>query len=510
VKLLGMQAEKVTEFRMMQSPGSKFCPLADVAQRNYQAEVDSVAELENQVTVHEPRDSAMSRVKSALASKLVKDCKGFIRQYQSIDVPSHEEEQRLAKLINSAAEHCHELQQRTVTFQREASEAEENLKYVRSKAITRMTEKQLAALGSFQRMQQLTHEDKLEEDLAREKEQAQHNYSASVKKLNHALVELQDFRVIHRELERMKIDKLSDALKYVSEGRLVRACIRGLIQHGAEKLLAKLDALPLSLETWMKETLINMSYLELQIEEAEDRIVELRQTSQASTKLVQDLLSQTNEQRVENLRKQNHASSHQDALTRKQSEEREGLRKRDTKYAWLDAYKGPEEVDAPSASGRYPETADFGDTIKPGTMHHSSISGAAMQEMQEYTAKIKAYRQQITEMKWNVANVTSQSILRAKRDSREKGRQAEREGMKTLACLTSDEFAKHSLKEMQKTEEKEIEHFKATRIVRLNGPQLSEFRNLASSHQQIASAHTAMQSRQSSMGSRRRPWSAAG
>lgn len=510
---MGWRAEKGIEFRMMQTPEFRFSPLADVSQQDYQAEVQSVAELENLEAFQEPREQSLSHVKSPIALKLVKDCTSFLRQYQKADVPTHEEEARLAKLINSTAGHCNELQQRTVSLQKEASDAEDHLKTMRNKAVNRMSENKKAALTSFQKMQQRTLEDKMEEDLQRGKDQAQHNYSSSVKRLNHALVESQDFRVIHRELERMKIEKLSDALKYVSEGRLVRSCIRGLIQHGAEKLLLKLDVLPIPLETWMKEVLINMSYLELKIEEAEDKIAELRQTSVGSTKSAQDLLGQTCEQRVENLKMQNAASSHQEALTRKRNEERGeregGLGKRDTKFAWLPGglHNEPSErnggADADDKSALSMSNATL--LCAPAA---SRVSHVTMQEMQDYTAEIKAYSKQINEMKWNVASVTSQNIIRAKRDSREKGRQAERDGIKVLVCLTSEEFAKFSMREMQKTEEKEVEHFKTTRTVRLNGPQLSEFRNLASSHQQIASAHTAMQSRQSGMGSRRRPWSA--
>lgn len=502
---MGWRGERAVEYRMMQSPDYRFSPLADVSQQDYQAEVKSVLNLENESTVAENKERSLSHVKSAIAQKVVKDCKDMIRQYQSIDVPSQEQEEKLAKLINSTTGHCAELQKKTVAFQQEAIDAEANMKYVKSKVVNRMGEKQLASLTSFQRMQQLTQEDKMEEDLAREKEEVQHTYASSVKRLNHSMIELQDFRMIQKELERMKIDKLSDALKYVSEGRLVRACIRGLIQHGAEKLLSRLDVLPVHLDTWMREVLINMSYLELKIEEAEAKVAELRQASMGTTKsALQDLQSQTKEQRVEALRMQHHVSSHQDALVRKKNEEREGLRKRDTKFAWLDPHPGN------TAIGPSDEGADFGE--RSGLSHTlpSRIPTSTLQEIQDYAAEIKAYRQQITETKWNVASITQQTIVRAKREGREKGRQAERDAIKVLCCLTSEDFAKFSLKEMQKTEEKEVEHFKSMRTVRLNGPQLSEFRNLASTHQQIASAHTAMQSRQSGMGLRSRPWSAAG
>lgn len=493
---MGWRGERTVEFRMMQSPDFRFSPLADISQQDYHAEVKKVVELENQAAFAEPRQPSLSNVKSAIAIKLVKDCKGFLREYQRIDVPSQDEEERLAKLINSTADHCNELQKKTMICQQEASDAEAHLKYIKIKEVPRKTEAQLRAMTSFEKMQQLTLEDKMEEDLQREKEEAQHNYSTTVKRLNHSLIELQDFRVIQRELERLKIDKLSDALKYVSEGRLVRACIRGLIQHGAERLLQRLDVLPVSLDSWMRECVINMSYLELKIEDAEARLAERRQTMMISTKSLQDLAGQTIEQRVEAKKISNHPSSHQDALVRKKTEETEGLRKRDTKFAWIDGVPDAEDLTRSLSKD-------------PALNGDSRISNSAMEEMQDYTAEIKAYRQQIADMKWSVASIISQSIIKAKTKSREKGRQAVRDGMKVLSCLTSEEFAKFSLKEMQKTEEKEVEQFKSMRTVRLNGPQLSEFRNLASSFQQIASAHTAMQSRQSGLGSRRRPWSAA-
>lgn len=489
---LGWRGERKVDFRMMQTPDARFSPLSDMNAADHEAEIKSVHRLEECLD-DEPREGLVSRVKSQMATKLVKEKKHFIHQYQTTDVPSQEEEFQLHKLIATTGKQSAELQSRSMQLQVEAEEANRILKAVKAKTIMRLTDKQMMNMSGFERMQQRTREEKAEEDLQRDREEAQINYSGLLKKLNHTLIELQDFRIIYRELQRLKIEKLTDALRHVGEGRLVRSCIRGLIQQGADKIQMRLDSVPVKLDQWMKEVLINSSYLELQIEECEARLVAMREnTLNPAKESLTALLKQTKEQRVEALRMLHHRSSHEEALVRKQKEIEDGIRKH-MPMSWDNALE--------DTTG-YGEFTEDNDKTQFAAHDHTEVTTSRISEeglhgIQAIEKEIKAHRQLLNDIKWNVAAVVSNQIVRAKGKSKEKGRAAVREGMKVLACLTSEEFAKLAMKDMQKTEEKEVEQFTKMRTVRLNGVQLSEFRNLASSFQQIASAHSAMQSRQS-------------
>lgn len=498
--VMGWRGERHVDFRMMQAPDYKFSPLSDHAMEDKEAEVRSVHALEEP---SEPHENVLHNLRNH-AQKIYKEARGFIRNYREADVPSQSDEERLNALIKTAGTHKDDLASKSAKLQGEAEEAAHKLKTLKSKSVPFASKKQLDAMNSFERMQKRTLEDKMSAELQRSREEAQMLYSAIVKKLNQSLKELQDFRTLHRELQKLKIDKLSGALRQLVDGRLIRACLRGLIGCGADKMSQRLEVLPVKLEPWMREVLINSAYLEIKVEEGEARIASLRHHKlSASMPALQELRLHTNQERVESLRMQHHRGSHTEALEHKLREEQEAQRIANLCIAPAIAWDDPPPPIPISENGSRPVSRQScrASTLMIKEVDHVTtmrrVPEEDIKDIQEVHDEIKAHRQLLGDMKKNVAASISNQILRAKGRSREKGRQAMLEGMQVLACLTSEDFAKTAMKEMQKSEEKDLQTFKSVKTIRLNGPQLREFRNLASSFQQIASAHTAMQSRQS-------------
>merc|ERR1719487_1546194 len=123
------------------------------------------------------------------------------------------------------------------------------------------------------------------------------------------------------------------------------------------------------------------------------------------------------------------------------------------------------------------------------------VPKSEIESIEDLELELKQQKALLQDMRDNVAATISRRIVEAQGQGKEKGREAVRDGMRVLTCVVSEGFAKRSLKEMQKNEEKELEQLRMLKTLQFKNTQLSEFRNLSASHTAIRSSHTAMQNR---------------
>merc|ERR1719263_2374550 len=143
-----------------------------------------------------------------------------------------------------------------------------------------MNEGELQALNAFERSQRRIQEDKREEELQK----------------------LRDYKVLLVEFRRLRLEKLQETLGRVQDGRRLRACVREMVRHGAQRILNRLEQASVPLETWMREVLVNSCHLELRIEDADNKLLKLRRQALGPVKdEIKDMVNSSKDSRFEAL-----------------------------------------------------------------------------------------------------------------------------------------------------------------------------------------------------------------
>jgi len=347
-------------------------------------------------------DNLLQRLKSRAARQEAENNRAFLALYRSESATSAATEARLDMLLKSTAKHAAELKQRSEDLQLEAAEAERRLERTNAQNVERATEAELMALNAFERSQRRIQEDKKEEDLQRQRDEVQANYAKVHRRLQSELIELRDYKVLLREFKRVRLEKLYDTLGRVSNGRQLRACVREMIRHGAQRIVQKLESATLPLEDWMREVLVNCCHVEMRIEEAEARTAVLRE---------------------ESLRRSAAAAA--------------GEHLHDA--ADGDAGSAADLVVTSSASTRF----DVG---------RRAVPDKVVIDMRAAEADIAALRRLLADMRHNTAAVIVNQIRQAeKAGGKLAALQATEWGTNILSLLVSEDFAKATMKEMQKS-----------------------------------------------------------
>merc|ERR1712232_1228531 len=139
------------------------------------------------------------------------------------------------------------------------------------------SEQKLQSMSSFERSQRRILEDKMEEAIGQQRAEVQGNLQKTQRQLQSELVLLRDYKVLLREFRKIRLDKLQETMAADKSGRKIRHCVRMMIRHGANRILAKLEAIGPNMEPWMRQALVNMAHLENQLEDHERKLLFLRQ-----------------------------------------------------------------------------------------------------------------------------------------------------------------------------------------------------------------------------------------
>jgi len=374
-------------------------------------------------------EALMIRLKSRTARQEAEASRPFLAAYRSSGNAASEAD--LDKLLKATSERAEELRLRSEELQTEAADAERRLEKEKTRSVGRATEAELQAMNPFERTHKNIQEKKREEELQRQKDEAQANFAKVHRRLQSELIELRDFKVLLREFRRARLEKLQDTLGRVSDGRRLRACVREMVRHGAQRILQRLESADLPLEPWMCEVLVNCCHLEIRIEDSEEKLLRLRRQALLPVKAdIQDMLSQTKQDRFENLCARAWGSrSESGAIVGDEDPDRGG---------------GNTDGNSTSCTNLQASTAV--------SSFQKTVPEPIATKMRAVEADIAALRRLLADMRRNAAAVICTQIRQAeKAGGSEAGREAAEWGRQTLAMLVSEDFAKTTMKELQKS-----------------------------------------------------------
>jgi len=411
---------------------------------------------EGEPSTQSDHGNLMQRLKSREARGKGESNRDFLAAYRAASVPPVASDNRLDELIRNTAQRADELRVRSDELQVETADAERRLERANLQNVQRAAESELTALNPFERSQRRIQEDKREEELQRQRDEAQANYLKVHRRLQSELIELRDFKVLLREFRRLRLEKLQEALGRVRDGRKLRACVREMIRHGAQRILQRLETFNVPLEPWMREVLVNSCHLELRIENAEGKLLDLRRQALSAVKGdIQGMLTQTKQERFETLCARtwdNRLLGRDDASARRpttQASSGEGPPRRACSF------------DLPAAGGAGSEEDGGGVSLAGtndsrqsagGTKFAMRISENAAAEMHAVEADIAAVRRLLVDMRHNAASVICHRIREAEKSGgRESAREASEWGWRMLTLLVSEDFAKAAMKEFHKS-----------------------------------------------------------
>jgi hypothetical protein len=374
----------------------------------------------------------MQRLKSRAARIEAENTRTFIAAYRAESVPSPSSEAKLDALLTSTTRKAEELRQRAEKLAVEVAEEERKLEKVNALREGRATETELRAMDAFERSQRRIQEDKREEDLQKERDEVQANYSKVYRRWQNEQIELRDFKVILREYKRVRLEKLQDTLGRVSDGRRLRACVREMIRHGQQRILQKLEAAGLPMEPWMYEVLVNCCHVEINIEEAEERLLRTRREAlKPIHEDVQALLSQPKQERFDNLFR----CMLENRIPATASQSAQAAARR----SMLEETRDPTRrtlVEVPGPLG----------------LGVSREQEEVLLEMRSAEANIAALRRLLHDLRENAAAVICNRIRQVEKGG---GQEASREAMdwgyKMLSMLVSEDIAKTTMKELRKS-----------------------------------------------------------
>merc|ERR1712070_397006 len=104
------------------------------------------------------------------------------------------------------------------------------------------------AMNTFERSQRRVLEDKQTELIMQQKNDAQAHCAKVARDLQNELKQLRDYKVLLRDLRKIRLDKLQVKLAADREGCQTRSCVRQMIRHGATRIIMKLESIGPPLE----------------------------------------------------------------------------------------------------------------------------------------------------------------------------------------------------------------------------------------------------------------------
>merc|ERR1712216_579878 len=168
---------------------------------------------------------------------------------------------------------------------------------------TRTAEIEMSNKTNFDRSQIRIREEKREDELQRQREEANANYQKMHRRLQTELIEQRDYKVFLQELRQVRLERLYDTMAQCQDGRQLRLCMREMIKHGAQRILRRLENTPLPLEAWMREALVNGCHLEMRGDAIEKKLLDARRRALKSLPGdVNTMFSQSCQDRVDGLR----------------------------------------------------------------------------------------------------------------------------------------------------------------------------------------------------------------
>jgi len=395
------------------------------------------------------------------------------RAVGSAQVRAHQEAYQ--KLIVQLEELEASYEEQKAELLRAAEHASDQLERARKKRVHRMTDAEMEGWTTIARSQQRMKEDKETQENEIEVTVTEAAAKDKHKLLSSCLVDLSALKKISRALTRLNNDRLNSDLAKVSGGPELRAKVKGLLVCGVspEDVVHRLTEVPLGLDLWVREAVVVYCLAEMELDRATAAVRELR----AGAVPDQDgnsevpLHKKSCQTRVEMLRERIMPSSHQMSVKRFMEE------------------TGTQLPAAVVAAGRGDHSKEVGWLTQQN--HRIAAIYDAEQEVAKCSTYLREWREKVT------ARIHG-DILQAKHTlaPAEAARDTTK-NMQVLTLLTSQAYAKLSMKDLSKAEEQGEVVFKNLQTFRLDPGTLRQHTgSMDTYYGNIPTARTAMQSRQ--------------
>ncbi|CAJ1462025.1 unnamed protein product [Effrenium voratum] len=384
-------------------------------------------------------EALLIRLKSRAARLEAEKHRDFISNYWNTmrsDEDSSAQDAHLDGLLEALDKRAEELKQRSEELQHEAKEAERRLEHVNSLNLGRATDHELQAMNAFERSQRRIQEDKKEEEYQKQRDEVQALFAKVHRRLQSELIELRDYKVLLREYRRLRLEKLSETLGKVQDGRRLRHCVRVMIRNGAQRILLRLESAQLPLEPWMREVLLNCCYVEIRIEDTDQKLLTLRRLALRPVHdEVQAMISKTKAERFENLFTRTLEMRHMP-----QAEEEKPL---------------PEEFPTTGrkSAGGASTTSSFASERKGNQKEEEpDVPEKVKAEVRKLEEELSSLRRLLQDMRNNAAAVICNQLRQAEKSAGRNwsSKEAAAWGHRMLSLLVSEDFAKRTMKEWQK------------------------------------------------------------
>ncbi|CAK9050987.1 unnamed protein product [Durusdinium trenchii] len=402
-------------------------------------------------------EALLIRLKSRAARLEAEKHRDFIHSYwQSMyaDDDSTLSDAHLDSLLTGLEKKSEELKLRSEELQLEAKEAERRLEHVNSLHLGRASDLELQAMNAFERSQRRIQEDKREEEYQKQRDEVQALFAKVHRRLQSELIELRDYKVLLREYRRVRLEKLSETLGKVQDGRRLRHCVRVMIRNGAQRILQRLESAKLPLEPWMREVLLNCCYVEIRIEDTEQKLLTLRREALKPVKAeVQKMMSKTKAERFEDL------------FVRTLEQRHQPLTSAIGSTCGSDkASPTPPEPPSPGGLSRASSAAQLRQRPQRGESNSSFGSEhpkepektadpeQVKEEVRRLEEDLSSLRRLLQDMRNNAAAVICNHMRQAEKSAKKYWSQKEGNawGCRILSLLVSEDFAKRTMKEWEK------------------------------------------------------------
>jgi len=405
-------------------------------------------------------EALLIRLKSRAARLEAEKHRDFISSYwQSMydNEDSTLSDAHLDSLLTGLEKKSEELKQRSEELQLEAKEAERRLEHVNSLNLGRASDLELQAMNAFERSQRRIQEDKREEEYQKQRDEVQALFAKVHRRLQSELIELRDYKVLLREYRRVRLEKLSETLGKVQDGRRLRHCVRVMIRNGAQRILQRLESAKLPLEPWMREVLLNCCYVEIRIEDTEVKLLTLRRQALKPVKdEVLKMMSKTKAERFEDLF----------VRTLDQRNQKLGLASTvgsscGSERASQAEMMSPQPSSPPSPSAmsrdssmrrqREPSNSSFGSEKPKEQAPPATDPEEVKEEVRRLEEDLSSLRRLLQDMRNNAAAVICNTLRQAEKSAKHwSQKEANAWGSCILSLLVSEDFAKRTMKEWEK------------------------------------------------------------
>jgi hypothetical protein len=391
--------------------------------------------------------SLMMRLKSREARSKAESNRDFFTRYRNSG-PDPRADDKLDKLLETTAGRAEELRVKSEELKVEAADAERKLERVNSQKLKSASEHELQQMNAFERSQRRIQEDKREEELQKMRDEAQANYVRVHRRMQNEMIELRDHQVLLAEFRRLRLEKLQENLSLVNDGRKLRSCVRQMLKHGAQRILSRLEGANVPLDTWMREVLVNSCHLEIRVEVAEAKLLALQRQALGPVKSeVRTMANSSKQERFEALCERTWRNRC-GATNGEEPDSPVCIRETTVKFAAL-PLEGDDNGNRTASDGyRQPNSSSIGAQFRGITRVPEEIG----REMQVVEGDIQAVTRLIADMRSNAAAVVCHFIREAeKTGGRAATKEAMTEGFRKLKLLVNEDFAKTTIKELQKS-----------------------------------------------------------